>query len=55
MTLPIKPARGGFLRAFGYGIFVKYFLLGTGPYGSPMIDPINGAPRQISSESTRLH
>ena len=45
MTLPIKPTRGGFLRPFGCGIFVKYFLLGIGPYGSPSIDPDRGAPQ----------
>jgi len=43
MTLPIRPARGGFLRPFGCGIFVKYFLSGVGPYGSPVIDPDIGA------------
>jgi hypothetical protein len=45
MTLPLRPKRGGFLRAFGCGIFIKYFLLGTGPHGSPKIDPNVGAPQ----------
>jgi hypothetical protein len=43
MTIPIKPARGGFLRVFGCGIFIKYFLLGIGPYASPVIDHDIGA------------
>ena len=43
MTTPVKPARGGFLRAFGCGIFIKHYLLGIGPFGSPSIDPVKGA------------
>jgi len=45
MSLPLRPKRGGFLRVIGCGIFVKYFLLGTGPHGSPKIDPDIGAPQ----------
>jgi len=41
----LKPIRGGFLRPFGCGWFVREFLLGNGPYGSPAIDPDNGAPQ----------
>jgi hypothetical protein len=41
----LKPKRGGFLRPFGCGIFIKRFLLGEGPYGSLRIDPTNGAPQ----------
>jgi hypothetical protein len=41
----LKPARGGFLRAFGCGEFVRKFLLGHGPNGSPVIDPNIGAPQ----------
>ena len=39
----LKPARGGFLRPFGCGLFIRDFLLGKGPYGSPEIDPEVGA------------
>jgi len=43
--LPLRPARGGFLRLFGCGWFIKEFLLGHGPNGSPVIDPDVGAPQ----------
>jgi len=43
MTLPLKPSRGGFLRPFGCGWFIREFLLGHGPNGSPRIDPAIGA------------
>jgi hypothetical protein len=39
MTLPLRPGRGGFLRPFGCGWFIREFLLGHGPQGSPTIDP----------------
>lgn len=42
---PLKPKRGGFLRVFGAALFIREFLLGHGPYGSPMIDPEIGAPQ----------
>jgi len=45
MELPLKPQRGGFLRPFGCGWFIREFLLGHGPYGSPKIDPEVGAPQ----------
>ena len=45
MTLPLKPKRGGFLRPFYCGIFIRDFLLGKGPYGSVRIDPEVGAPQ----------
>lgn len=45
MTLPLKPARGGFLRPFGCGWFIREFLLGNSPNGSPVIDPDIGAPQ----------
>ena len=45
VTLPLKPSRGGFLRAFGCGWFIREFLLGHGPNGSPKIDPDVGAPQ----------
>ena len=41
----LKPARGGFLRPFGCGWFIREFLMGNGPYGSPIIDPDVGAPQ----------
>jgi len=40
---PLKPRRGGFLRPFGCGWFIREFLLGHGPNGSPVIDPEVGA------------
>jgi hypothetical protein len=43
--LPLKPSRGGFLRPFGCGWFIREFLLGHGPNGSPRIDPDVGAPQ----------
>jgi len=45
MTLPLRPKRGGFLRPFGCGLFVRDFLLGKGPHGSPKIAPDVGAPQ----------
>ncbi len=45
MTLALKPKRGGFLRPFGCGWFVREFLLGYGPYGSARINPEAGAPQ----------
>lgn len=40
---PLRPSRGGFLRPFGCGWFIREFLLGHGPNGSPKIDPAIGA------------
>jgi len=45
MTLPLRPERGGFLRPFGCGQFIREFLLGHGPNGSPIVDPDVGAPQ----------
>jgi hypothetical protein len=45
MVLKLKPRRGGFLRPFGLGWFIKEFLLGHAPYGSPNIDPGTGGPQ----------
>ncbi|MBA7664998.1 hypothetical protein ES703_73064 [subsurface metagenome] len=39
----LRPYRGGFLRPFGLGLFIRYYLAGLGPYGSPRIDPVEGA------------
>jgi hypothetical protein len=45
VSLPLKPKRGGFLRPFGCGEFIREFLLGRSPNGSPVIDPYVGAPQ----------
>ena len=45
MILPLKPTKGGFLKPFGCGWFIREFLLGNGPYGSPEIDHDMGAPQ----------
>ena len=45
MVLPLKPTKGGFLRPFGCGWFIREFLLGNSPNGSPRIDPDIGAPQ----------
>ena len=42
----LRPPRGGFLRPFGCGEFIRNFLLGLGPDGSPAIDPALGAPTE---------
>jgi hypothetical protein len=39
----IRPYRGGFLRPFGLGMFIRDYLAGLGPYGSLKIDPVEGA------------
>ncbi|MDO9333380.1 MAG: hypothetical protein Q7T57_02520 [Dehalococcoidales bacterium] len=44
-ALPLKPAKGGFLRPFGSGEFIHQFLLGKGPYGSAVIYPQTGPPQ----------
>ena len=41
----LRPARGGFLRPFGCAWFIKEFLAGNAPMGSPRIDPNVGAPQ----------
>jgi len=41
----MRPRRGGFLRSFGCGWFIREFLMGKGPNGSPVIDPCVGAPQ----------
>jgi hypothetical protein len=45
MALDIRPTRGGFLRPFGCGWFIREYLLGNGPEGSRVIDPQHGAPQ----------
>jgi hypothetical protein len=39
----LRPIRGGFLRPFGCGWFIREFLLGKGPESSKKIDPMRGA------------
>jgi hypothetical protein len=41
--MPLRPGRGGFLRPFGCGWFIRAFLMGHGPEGSLKIDPEVGA------------
>ena len=41
--MEMRPSRGGFLRPFGCGWFIREFLLGNGPDGSRVIDPNRGA------------
>jgi len=41
----LKPKRGGFLRPFGCGWFIKEFLMGRAPNGSPQVAPDVGAPQ----------
>lgn len=43
MVLDLKPTRGGFLRPFGCGWFIREFLLGKGPEGSTKIDARRGS------------
>jgi hypothetical protein len=45
MVIELKPSRGGFLRPFGCGWFIRQYLLGKGPEGSRVIDPERGAPQ----------
>ena len=43
MITQLRPNRGGYLRPFGCGIFIRDFLRGLGPFGSLKIDPDQGA------------
>ena len=45
MVETLRPKRGGFLRPFGCGWFIREFLLGNGPYEAPRIAPDIGAPQ----------
>ena len=54
MTLLLKPKRGGFLRPFGCGWFIREYLLGKGPYGSSKIDPEIGAPQAVIFHDYKL-
>ena len=43
MALPVRPNKGGFIRAFGCGMFIRAFLSGRGDeFGAPTIDPARG-------------
>ncbi len=46
MVIQLRPARGGFLRPFGCGWFIREFLLGHAPEGSAKIDPEKGAVQE---------
>ena len=43
--MDLRPRRGGFVRPFGCGWFIREFLSGRGPNGSPRVDPGVGAPQ----------
>jgi hypothetical protein len=43
--MELRPSRGGFLRPFGCGWFIRECLLGKGPEGSRVVDPQHGAPQ----------
>ena len=45
MAESLRPTRGGFLRPFGCGWFIREYLAGNGPEGSTKIDPTRGAPQ----------
>lgn len=45
MVEALRPRRGGFVRVFGCAQFIREFLSGHGPNGSPVIDPAVGAPQ----------
>lgn len=45
MVIALRPTKGGFLRPFGCGWFIREYLLGNGPEGSTRIDPDRGAPQ----------
>ncbi len=46
MVIQLRPGRGGFLRPFGCGWFIREFLLGHAPEGSIEIDPKKGAVQE---------
>jgi len=43
--MQVRPRRGGFVRPFGCGWFIREYLLGKGPEGSPQIETDGGAPQ----------
>jgi hypothetical protein len=54
VTLQLKPSRGGFLRPFGCGWFIREYLLGKGPYCSPKLDLEIGASQAITFHDYKL-
>ena len=54
MAEALRPNRGGFLRVIGCGQFVREFLAGRGPLGSPSLDPEIGAPQSDIFRSYKL-
>jgi hypothetical protein len=52
--LPLRPRRGGFLRHFRFGPFVRDFLLGKGPYDSVKIDAEIGAHQAFIFQNYKL-
>ena len=54
MVLQLKPKRGGFLRPFSLGLFIKEFLLGNAPYGSDQINPSTGATQSDIFKNYKL-
>jgi hypothetical protein len=45
VTEQLKPTRGGFLRPFGCGWFIREYLSGKGPFDAQAINPQIGAPQ----------
>jgi len=45
MAEPLRPKKGGFLRPFGCGWFIREYLIGHGPFDTPKINPKIGAPQ----------
>lgn len=41
--MQLRPNKGGFSRVFGAGSFIRAYLMGSGPEGSKVIDPVRGA------------
>jgi hypothetical protein len=42
--MDLRPGRGGFLRPFGCGVFIRAYLSGDDTYGACVDDPRRGAP-----------
>ncbi|MBN2075163.1 MAG: hypothetical protein JW762_06405 [Dehalococcoidales bacterium] len=54
MTFPLRPKRGGFLRVVSCGLFIRDFLLGLEPYGSPRVDPNTGTYQSFIFKQYKL-
>jgi hypothetical protein len=46
MVIQLRPERGGYIRPFGCGWFIREFLLGHGPEGAAVIDPESALVRR---------